>query len=140
MKDTFNPDRFIFAQEEIYPSVLKELGGGKKRGHWMWYVFPQLAGLGASARSHRYALNSIDEAVAYLEHPLLGTRLRECTQLVLDAGVDKIEQIFDYPDNLKFWSCVTLFDKASGEGLFRDALMKYFKGKPDPGTLDILSR
>lgn len=141
MKETFDPDRFVHAQEEVYPAVVQELGKGKKQGHWMWYIFPQLKGLGASERSHRYALNSLDEAAAYLEHPVLGARLRECTLLVLETAVDRIEQIFIYPDNLKFWSSVTLFDQVSGEEkLFKDALMKFFGGKPDPLTLDMLER
>ena len=107
----------------------------------MWYIFPQLRGLGASERSHRYAINSLDEAAAYLEHPLLGVRLRECTRLVLELAENRIEQIFNYPDNLKFWSSVTLFDQVSGdEKLFKDALSKFFGGKPDPLTLDILAR
>ena len=141
MKETFDPDRFVHAQEEVYPAVVQELGKGKKQGHWMWYIFPQLKGLGASERSHRYAINSLDEAAAYLDHPVLGARLRECTKLVLETAVDRIEQIFIYPDNLKFWSSVTLFDQVSGEEkLFKDALMKFFGGKPDPLTLDMLER
>ena len=141
MKETFDPDRFVHAQEDVYPAVVQELGKGKKHGHWMWYIFPQLKGLGASERSHRYAINSLDEAAAYLEHPVLGARLRECTRLVLETAVDRIEQIFNYPDNLKFWSSVTLFDQVSGEEkLFKDALMKFFGGKPDPLTLDMLER
>lgn len=141
MTDTFDPDRFVHAQEDIYPAVVKELNGGKKHGHWMWYIFPQLIGLGSSAQSKRYALNSLEEATAYLENPLLGARLRECTLLVLKYSEFRIEQIFHYPDNLKFWSCMTLFNQVSGEEkLFSDALSTFFSGKPDPLTLDILAR
>ena len=141
MTDTFDPDRFVHAQEEIYPAVVKELSGGKKQGHWMWYIFPQLIGLGSSAQSKRYAINSLEEATAYLENPVLGARLRECTELVLKYSEMRIEQIFNYPDNLKFWSSMTLFDQVAGEDkLFREALRTFFEGKPDPLTLDILAR
>ena len=139
MNDTFTPDRFIEAQEAVYDTVIEELKSGRKKTHWMWYIFPQLSGLGGSERSKRYAMFSLDDARAYLDHPVLGVRLRECTQLVLDVAETRIEKIFDYPDNLKFWSCVTLFGLvAEDETLFKDALQQFFEGKPDPLTVEML--
>src|SRR5437773_10351896 len=110
MTDTFNLQRFIEAQHGSYESVLRELRAGHKRGHWIWYIFPQIEGLGGSAMSHKYAISSQDEAKAYWEHPILGSRLRECTELVLKVEGRTAEQIFPYPDNLKFRSCMTLFE------------------------------
>ena len=140
MNETFTPDRFLEAQEAVYATVLQELKTGKKNSHWMWYIFPQLSGLGGSERSKRYAILSLDDARAYLEHSVLGARLRECTKLVLDIAESRIENIFGYPDNLKFWSCVTLFDLVAeeGEALFKDALHKFFDGKRDPLTVEML--
>jgi uncharacterized protein (DUF1810 family) len=141
MTDTFNLQRFIEAQDPRYGSVLQELRAGHKRGHWMWYVFPQIQGLGESAMSRKYAISSQDEAKAYWEHPILGTRLRECTQLVMNVEGRTTEQIFSYPDNLKFHSCMTLFERsASDSTIFRAALLKYFGGEPDQSTLEILTR
>ena len=140
MNDTFTPERFIDAQNDVYDTVIKELKSGRKKTHWMWYIFPQLSGLGGSERSRRYAMLSLDDAKAYLEHPVLGARLKECTHLVVDIPETRIEKIFDYPDNLKFWSCATLFGLVAGEGetLFQAALEKFFDGKPDPLTVEML--
>ena len=140
MSDGFNLQRFVEAQDRVYQSVLEELRGGHKRGHWMWYIFPQLLGLGGSAMSQEYAISSQDEAKAYWEHSILGARLRECTQLVLAVDARTAEQIFSYPDNLKFRSCMTLFEHSVPEpGIFRAALLRYCGGKPDHLTLDILN-
>ena len=139
MTDRFNLQRFIEAQDPDYESVLEELRAGQKYGHWMWYIFPQIQGLGGSAMSRKYAISSQDEATAYWEHPVLGSRLRECTQLVIDLEGRTAEQVFSYPDSLKFRSCMTLFERASTDpSIFRTALHKYFPGGPDQLTLDIL--
>jgi uncharacterized protein (DUF1810 family) len=139
MSDTHDLQRFIDAQDRVYPSVLAELRRGRKQSHWMWYIFPQIVGLGRSATSLQYAISSRDEARAYAEHPILGSRLRECTQLVLDVQGRSAEQIFYYPDHLKFRSCMTLFARsATDNGIFEDALLKCFEGKPDQRTLEIL--
>ena len=116
--------------------VLAELRNGQKRSHWMWFVFPQLSGLGSSPTAVRYAISSLAEARAYLEHPVLGPRLRDCTRLVLEVRGASIDDIFGYPDDRKFWSSMTLFSLASADNqVFRDALRKYFNAAPDPATL-----
>ena len=138
MSDIHNLTRFVDAQKGVYDSVVQELRNGMKRGHWMWYIFPQIAGLGMTATSQMYAIESIDEAKAYYAHPILGSRLQECTQLVMNVKGRTAKEIFGYIDNLKFRSCMTLFGCASDEGVFRDALDKYFDGEADQLTLDIL--
>jgi uncharacterized protein (DUF1810 family) len=141
MKDEYNLQRFIEAQDQVYAAVLDELRAGGKRGHWMWCIFPQIKGLGHSVMAQRFAITSREEAKAYLEHPVLGSRLRECTRLVLNVEGRSAEQIFYYPDNLKFRSCMTLFmDATTGNNIFQEALLKYFEGQPDESTLDILRR
>ena len=141
MTDVFNLQRFIEAQDPDYGSVLRELRAGHKRSHWMWYIFPQIHGLGGSPMAQKYAISSQDEAKAYWEHPVLGSRLRECTQLAMNVEGRTVEQIFPYPDNLKFRSCMTLFERsATDPGIFQAALLKYFGGEPDPLTLKILKR
>ena len=141
MSDIYDLQRFIKVQDSVYESVLNELRVGQKRGHWMWYIFPQIKGLGVSAMAQKYAISSHEEAEAYSEHPILGSRLRECTQLVMNVEARSAEQIFHYPDNLKFRSCMTLFEhSATDNGIFRDALLEYFGGKPDQLTLDILKK
>ena len=141
MSDIYDLHRFIEAQDQVYASVLDELRAGRKRGHWMWYIFPQIEGLGGSAMAQKYAISSQAEAEAYLEHPILGSRLRECTQLVLAVEGRSAEDIFYYPDNLKFRSCMTLFEQAATDNkIFREALLKYFNGKPDQLTLDFLKQ
>jgi uncharacterized protein (DUF1810 family) len=132
--------RFAEAQDGIYAQVLAELKAGAKRSHWMWFVFPQIAGLGHSAMAQRYAIAGLGEAQAYLAHPLLGPRLKECTQAVLDVEDKTAHAIFGSPDDLKFRSCMTLFARAaSDEPLFRTAIDKYFGGEEDPLTLEKLS-
>ena len=134
-----NLQRFIDAQHPIYGQVRDELRAGQKETHWMWFIFPQIKGLGTSATAQKYAIQSIDEAKAYLNHPLLGFRLRECTQLVNAVIGRSIEDIFGFPDHLKFHSSMTLFAKASpAEKVFTTALDRYFKGEPDRNTLEQL--
>jgi uncharacterized protein (DUF1810 family) len=141
MSDIYDLQRFIRAQDNVYESVLNELRIGQKSGHWMWYIFPQFKGLGVSATAHRYAISSQEEGKAYSDHPILGLRLRECTQLVLNVEGRSAEQIFHYPDVLKFRSCMTLFEQSTTDrSIFRDALFKYFGGEPDQLTLDILKK
>ena len=141
MTDDYNLHRFLDAQEPVYDTVLAELRAGRKSSHWIWFIFPQVAGLGHSAMARQFAIGSLDEAKAYLQHPVLGHRLRECTQLVLNVEDRSAEEIFGYPDHLKFRSCMTLFLTAATDNtIFNDALLKYFDGKPDQLTLDILAR
>jgi uncharacterized protein (DUF1810 family) len=128
--------RFVDAQKPVFDQVCAELGQGQKRGHWMWFIFPQLAGLGHSDMAVKYAIASREQAEAYLEHPILGPRLRQCTQLVLNVEGRTIHQILGYPDDLKFRSSMTLFAHATADNqIFQDALHKYFAGEPDPLTL-----
>ena len=141
MSDAYNLQRFLDAQEPVYDTVLDELQAGRKSSHWIWFIFPQIAGLGHSAMAQQFAIGSLDEAKAYLQHPVLGQRLRECTELVLDVSGRRVNEIFPYPDNLKFRSCMTLFSTATTDNaIFKDALLKYFDGKPDEQTLDILAQ
>jgi len=141
MTNIYNLQRFLDAQEGVYDTVLQELRAGRKSSHWIWFIFPQIAGLGHSAMAQQFAIGSLDEAKAYLQHPLLGPRLRACTQLVLDVNGRSAEEIFGYPDHLKFRSCMTLFLTAATDNtIFNDALLKYFDGKPDQSTLDILAQ
>jgi uncharacterized protein (DUF1810 family) len=141
MNDVYDLQRFVDAQERVYDSVLEELRRGQKTNHWMWFIFPQIKGLGASATAQAYAISSLEEARAYWEHPILGPRLRECTRLVLGLEGRSVEQIFHHPDNLKFRSCMTLFDRCVTDNtMFRDTLQKYFGGEPDRLTLSILDK
>ena len=140
MADAYNLLRFLDAQEPTYHTVLAELRAGRKSSHWIWFIFPQIAGLGHSAMAQQFAIGSLDEAKAYLQHPALGPRLRECTQLVLNVEGRSAEEIFGYPDNLKFRSCITLFlTAATDNAIFKDALLKYFDGQPDQLTINILA-
>jgi uncharacterized protein (DUF1810 family) len=135
--DRFND--FVAAQDRVYDAVCRELTAGEKRTHWMWFVFPQLAGLGSSAMAQKFAIRSLDEARLYLAHPVLGERLRECTRLVLAVPDRGVDDIFGYPDNLKFHSSMTLFAAAApGEPLFAEALDRFFGGQPDEQTLKLL--
>ncbi|MDJ0698712.1 MAG: DUF1810 domain-containing protein [Woeseiaceae bacterium] len=137
--DTFNLERFVEAQEAVYESVLEELRRGRKTSHWMWYVFPQIVGLGYSEMAQRYAISSIDEAQAYCVHPVLGPRLNECMQILLAVDGTSAEEIFGNIDALKLRSCATLFFAASGgEPLFDAVLDRYFDGVPDLKTLTAL--
>ena len=136
MSDPFNLQRFVAAQEPVYARVTAELRDGVKRSHWMWFVFPQVAGLGVSAMAQRYALGSLDEARAYLAHPVLGQRLRDCVRLVLEIEGRDAHAIFGSPDDMKFRSALTLFARAAPhEALFRDALVKYYGGAEDAATV-----
>lgn len=137
--DPYDLQRFLDAQDRVYAQVLAELEGGRKRSHWMWFVFPQIQGLGTSPTAMRFALPSADAARAYAGHPMLGARLRQCTRLVNRIEGRSIEEIFGYPDHLKFRSCMTLFAKAvPDEPVFREAIGKHFAGELDPMTLDRL--
>jgi uncharacterized protein (DUF1810 family) len=156
--DPFKLQRFVEAQKGVIARVCAELTAGRKESHWMWFIFPQLKGLGSSATARHYAIGSLDEARAYLAHPVLGPRLRECTGLVNRVEGRSIEAIFGYPDHLKFRSCMTLFARAADDAAaggvahaagdasatdeaqpFREALQKYFAGEGDPLTLELLT-
>lgn len=136
--DPFDLQRFVSAQDRVIDTVRAELALGRKQSHWMWFVFPQIAGLGFSAMSQKYAIASLDEARAYLAHPILGERLRELTELVLQTEGKSAHEIFGSPDDMKFRSCLTLFADASREEVFLRALDKFFEGEPDTETLRIL--
>lgn len=137
--DPYNLERFVIAQDRVFKQVLSELKAGTKMSHWMWFIFPQAKGLGRSPISIEYAISSRDEARAYLQHPLLGPRLKECTQLVLQVEGRSALQIFGEPDDIKFRSSMTLFANVSSEDdIFQRALQKYFNGVPDRLTLDRL--
>jgi uncharacterized protein (DUF1810 family) len=139
MDDLYNLHRFVDAQDPVYAQVCDELKHGRKRSHWMWFVFPQIQGLGASAMARRFAISSLAEAEAYLRHPILGPRLRELTQLVNLVNERAIEDIFGYPDYLKFRSSMTLFTRATTDNdVFVEALRKYFGAEADPQTLQLL--
>ncbi|MBN3785786.1 DUF1810 domain-containing protein [Burkholderia sp. Ac-20353] len=136
MDDPHDLQRFVDAQDPVYAQVCDELKSGHKRSHWMWFVFPQIEGLGDSAMAQRYAIASLDEADAYLRHPVLGERLRACTRLVNHVDGRSIQEIFGYPDYLKFRSSVTLFAQATRDNaVFIEALDKYFGGEADHDTL-----
>ena len=135
-QDPYDLQRFVEAQSEVYPQVYSELLAGQKRTHWMWFIFPQIRGLGSSPMAMRYALASLDEARAYLAYPLLGARLRDCTALTLAVKNKAVDEIFGYPDDLKFHSSMTLFAQAAeGESLFTQAIDRFFEGTMDRGTL-----
>jgi uncharacterized protein (DUF1810 family) len=137
--DPFNLSRFIQAQAGLYPEVLAELRRGKKRTHWMWFIFPQIEGLGYSATSRRYAIKSLEEARRYLAHSVLGPRLRECAATVLALEGRSAAEIFGFPDDLKLKSSMTLFASVAGPGsVFGRVLDKYFQGEQDSRTLQLL--
>ncbi len=138
MNDPYDLQRFVDAQNPVFEQVRAELGAGHKRGHWIWFIFPQLRGLGHSHMATRFAISSRDEAEAYLNHPILGPRLRECTRLVLLVEGRSINHIFGYPDDLKFRSSMTLFASTSDNQIFKDALQKCCAGEPDLLTLERL--
>ena len=141
MSDPFDLQRFVAAQAPVIDDVRAELRAGRKRTHWMWFVFPQFAGLGSSSMARRYAIGSREEAKAYLAHPVLGPRLVECTSLLLALpdGTD-ISRVMGSPDDVKLRSCMTLFDQsATSEDCFGACLKKYFGGEPDPKTLALLA-
>jgi len=133
--DVYNLHRFLEAQDPVYERVLTELKLGEKRSHWMWFIFPQLKGLGRSSMAEHYGIASRAEAEAYLKHEVLGPRLVECTKLVNAVEGKTVEKIFGYPDDLKFRSSMTLFAAVSEAGsVFHQALGKYFGGEPDSLT------
>jgi uncharacterized protein (DUF1810 family) len=133
--------RFISAHQNIYPHVLKELQNGKKITHWMWFIFPQIEGLGHSSTAKYYSIKSISEAKEYIDHPLLGKRLLECCNIILKIEFRSVEDIFGYPDYLKLKSSMTLFDFVDPEeNVFAEVLKKYFAGEEDQKTLSILQK
>jgi uncharacterized protein (DUF1810 family) len=137
--DPYDLNRFIRAQETIFESVLSELGSGKKRSHWMWFIFPQIEGLGHSETSRFYSIKSEMEARQYLDHPILGSRLLQCAETVLAIDGKTASEIFGFPDDLKFMSSMTLFACLSEPGsVFVRVLDKYFDGKRDTRTEDLL--
>jgi len=141
MPNPFDLDRFVQAQAPVLSQVRLELSEGRKRSHWMWFVFRQLSGLGHSPMARRYAIASLAEAQAYLKHPVLGPRLTECAELANKVEDRSIHQILGSPDDLKFRSSLTLFALAQQDGpVFRRALHKYFDGALDPLTVEKLSR
>jgi uncharacterized protein (DUF1810 family) len=135
MNPDYNLKRFVDAQAPAIDRVLAELADGHKKSHWMWFVFPQIAGLGRSETAQYYAISSLDEAKAYLAHPTLGPRLRQCTELVLAVRDRSIAEIFGFPDDLKFRSSMTLFARAAGGDIFRTALERFCGGGEDPATI-----
>ena len=136
--DPYNLARFLKAQENVFTYALRELQGGQKRSHWMWFIFPQIRGLGFSPTAQYYAVKGVDETRAYLAHPLLGARLAECTATVNMLNGKSLSQIFGHPDHLKFRSSMTLFELAAGANSeFSKALDKYCSGARDQATLDI---
>ncbi len=138
--DPHDLQRFVDAQEPVFEQVRRELRAGRKAGHWMWFIFPQLKGLGHSELANKYGIASREEAEAYLRHPILGPRLRECSQLVNAVENSSIDAILGYPDNLKFRSSMTLFALvAPADSIFQDALQKYFGGALDGRTVERLS-
>ena len=138
MHDPYDLQRFVAAQEPVFDAVRAELQSGRKTSHWMWFVFPQVEGLGHSSTAQRYAIRSRAEAAAYLAHPVLGERLRECARMVNAIDGRPIEQIFGAPDDLKFHSSMTLFAWVSGDAVFNEAIQKYFGGRLDRPTLELL--
>ena len=136
MNSEYDLERFVQAQEPVYATVLDELRAGRKQSHWMWFIFPQIAGLGRSSMAQRYAIANDDEAADYLAHPVLGPRLRECATIVLSLKGASANEIFGDPDDMKFRSSMTLFaDTAPDEAVFQACIDKYFDGEADPETL-----
>ncbi|MDB5908399.1 MAG: hypothetical protein JWP34_2513 [Massilia sp.] len=139
MDKQFNLERFVEAQAPVYRKVVAELKAGRKSSHWMWFIFPQIAGLGHSDMARKFAISSADEAAAYLAHPVLGARLRETSALVAAIDADDITDVFDPPDDRKFHSSMTLFaEVAPDEAVFHDCINQYFDGAPDHATIERL--
>lgn len=139
MSDQHNLKRFLDAQASVVDQVTRELKDGRKTSHWMWFVFPQVKGLGGSPTAQRYAIASLAEAQAYHDHPVLGQRLRDWTAIVVGLDGVSAEAIFGFPDYLKFRSCMTLFSQVNdADPVFQEALTKYYNGEPDKKTLSIL--
>ena len=137
---SFDLDRFVAAQSGVFETTLAELRQGRKQSHWMWFVFPQLEGLGRSETARRYAIHSIEEARAYLAHPLLGARLREAVAVLRGLDERRIEAVLGSVDAVKLRSCLTLFAEAGGGALFEDALGRWYAGEKDAATLRLLGR
>ena len=136
MNEPYDLQRFVNAHNPVFERVCAELRQGRKQTHWMWFIFPQIKGLGSSPTAIEFAISSLQEAEAYVRHPILGPRLRECSRLVTLVEGRSIHQIFGYPDDLKFHSSMTLFASTTGENqIFKDALKKYFAGELDRLTL-----
>jgi len=142
MKDKeYNLDRFLKAQELMYPWALREIKNGRKQTHWMWYIFPQLKMLGRSSTALYYGIDNLEEAKAYLEHPILGTRLREISSELLALETNDPLAVMGYPDNLKLCSCMTLFSRATEDNqVFIDVITKFFDGGFDAYTMDFLNK
>ena len=138
MNDSFDLRCFVEAQAAVYPQIVAELSHGRKQTHWMWFIFPQIAGLDFSAMAQRFAIGSRAEAMAYLEHNLLGPRLAECTRLVMAASEKPIIDILGSPDDMKFRSCMTLFDAVSKQEIFAEAIAAFYPDGKDRSTLAIL--
>jgi uncharacterized protein (DUF1810 family) len=137
--DPYDLNRFVSAQEGVFEVALAELRRGQKRSHWMWFIFPQIAGLGSSSTSRKYAVKSLDEARAYLAHPVLGPRLLHCCQAILSVQGKSAAEIMGNPDDLKLRSSMTLFSMTKGpHPEFRQVIDRYFEGQMDPRTLDLL--
>jgi len=130
--------RFVMAQENLYNQVIFELETGQKRSHWMWFIFPQMKGLGSSSTAIKFGLDGLEEAKAYYDHSVLGGRLLECIRLLLKIENPDADYIFGYPDNLKLRSSLTLFSEATSDPIFEKALEQYFHGKKDEHTLQLL--
>jgi uncharacterized protein (DUF1810 family) len=140
MSDPFNLERFVEAQDPIYDRVLSELRRSRKKSHWMWFIFPQIRGLGHSELAIQFSILDQNEAKAYLDHPILGPRLHECTTMVLEADARSVAEIFGSPDDLKFRSSMTLFDFVAPGTVFGQALKKFFDGRGDQITLAALKK
>ncbi len=139
MNDRYDLQRFVDAQDPVFEQARSELRAGRKEGHWMWFIFPQLKGLGHSQLASKYGIASREEAEAYLKHPILGPRIRECSQLVNAVEERSIDEILGYPDNLKFRSSITLFVLVTMDNdVFKQALKKYFDGQFDERTVELL--
>lgn len=140
MSKTHNPERFLEAQENTWQRALFEIEQGRKQSHWMWFIFPQVSGLGQSQTSRFYAIRSLEEAAAYLAHPVLGPRLIEISYALLQIEGKPAREIFGSPDDLKLRSCMTLFATVeNADPVFEKVLEKYFQGKPDAETLNIIN-
>lgn len=140
MDESGNLNRFLQQQDADYPTALAQVRSGRKESHWMWYIFPQLRGLGQSTMAWYYGIADLGEARDYLAHPVLGLRLREITRAALESGETNAVRLFGRPDNMKFRSCMTLFAQVSGDDLFDRALERFFDGQPDRMTLQLLQK
>lgn len=138
-QDPFDLERFVAAQDPMYSTVTAELRRGRKQMHWIWFIFPQVIGLGRSSMAQRFAIGSRDEAAAYLAHPLLSGRLLECTELVLGQTEKTAREIFGSPDDVKFRSSMTLFGAVSARAIFQTAIERFYEGDPDDATLAIMA-